>query len=406
MYINREQINKLAKEYSTPIYLYDKNQIIENIKQIKQVSSTPNLHINYATKANSNLNILKLIKDQGLNVDCTGYGEYFINKHAGFTNDNIYVVANNLTDDELSQLAEENVTISVDSYDQLVSLNKVVPSYQKVMLRINPTFGDGENASIITGGHNHKFGIDYDKVGLCLNFINDNDMKLIGINQHIGSLNLNYKSIVLAVQELINFITTSSTLPTLEIINFGGGFGIDYNHQRNTKLDFASLKLALDNIFKPFLKTYSNPNVRLEFEPGRYIVANSAVTIGTVTSVKKRGKDIYIGTDIGFSQLVRPVMYDSHHHIEFVTNNELARPCHVVGNMCESGDYLCKKRKLIIPEVGELVIVYDTGAYGYSMASNFNNRLRPIEIMIDKDRHQVIRNRERLNDLLLGYNNL
>lgn len=406
MYINEKQISKLAKEYGTPIYMYDKNQIISNIDKMKQISSNPNLHINYATKANSNLNILKLIKKRGLNVDCTGYGEYFINKQAGFNNDDIYVVANNLTNEELKLLADQKIVISVDSYDQLVSLNTVAPNYCKVMLRINPSFGDGENSSIITGGHNHKFGIDYDKINLCLKFIETNNMKLIGINQHIGSLNLNYKSIVLAVKELINFITTSSALPTLQIINFGGGFGIDYDHERNTRLDFASLKVELDSIFNQFLNNYPNPNVRLEFEPGRYIVGNSAVTIGTVTSVKKRGKDIYIGTDIGFSQLVRPVMYDSHHHIEFITNNALARTCHIVGNMCESGDYLCKNRKLIIPEVGELVIVHDTGAYGYSMASNFNNRLRPIEIMIDKDKHKVIRNREKLEDLLSSYDNL
>lgn len=397
-----KQIETLAAKYQTPMYIYDKNQILMNINNMKNISSTPNLKINYATKANSNIEILKIINENQMKVDSTGFGEVFINKQAGFPNDKIYVVANNLTTDEIKMITEEQLIISVDSIDQLLLLNKVAPHYKKVMIRVNPSFGSGGNQSIITGGAHHKFGIDIEDLEFCLGFIIANDMALIGINQHIGSLNLDYKSILEAVRELLAVIE-SYQLHNLEIINFGGGFGIDYNHQTNNAIDLNTLKTELDIVFDNFLKTYNNPQVSLEFEPGRYIVANSSILVGTVTSIKKRGSDIYIGTDLGFSQLVRPTMYDSYHHIEFITNNTLARHCHVVGNMCESGDYLCKDRKLIIPDVGELVIVYDTGAYGYSMASNFNNRLRPIEILIDDQNHQVIRNRETYQDLLFGY---
>lgn len=402
MEINYKTIKKLTSEYSTPLYIYDQATIIENINTLKNLSTSPNLQINYATKANSNLELLKLIKAEGLHADCTGFGEYFINRQAGFTNEQTYAVANNLTANEMQQLAAEQINISVDSIDQLQLLNQVAPGYQHLLIRVNPSFGAGGNQSIITGGDKHKFGIDIADLDFCLNYIRTKRMRLIGLNQHIGSLNLDYNSITEAVRELLAVIAKFN-LNDLQIINFGGGFGIDYTHQQ-AGLDFQSLSLELDQIFEQFLSSYPNPEVSLQFEPGRYIVANSSILVGTVTSIKKRGTDIYIGTDLGFSQMVRPTMYGSYHHVEFITDNELTRHCHVVGNMCESGDYICKDRKLIVPEVGELVIVHDTGAYGYSMSSNFNNRLRPAEVLITGDNHKLIRRRETLEDLLNTYN--
>lgn len=402
MEINYKTIEKLANEYNTPLYIYDQEQLNANIEKMKAVSSHPNLKINYATKANSNIEILKLIKDHGLNADCTGYGEYFINRKAGFRSDQTYAVANNLTSEEMILLTNEEINISVDSIDQLLLLNKVAPQYQHVMIRINPSFGAGENASIITGGTKHKFGIDVEDLEFCLNFIKANQLKLVGLNQHIGSLNLDYRSITTAVNELL-IIINNYELYDLQVINFGGGFGIDYTHQ-SSGLDFGSLKLELDQLFNQFMSSYPNQNVSLQFEPGRYIVANSSILVGTVTSIKKRGSDIYIGTDLGFSQLIRPTMYGSYHHVEFISDNELTRHCHVVGNMCESGDYICKDRKLVVPDVGQLIIVYDTGAYGYSMSSNFNNRLRPAEVMINRSEYRLIRRRETVEDLLATYN--
>ncbi|WOO87561.1 diaminopimelate decarboxylase [Mollicutes bacterium LVI A0039] len=402
MKLTNTQIQDLASNYKTPMYIYDKAVIEQNINTMKTLCTMPNIKINYATKANSNLHILKLIREHNMKVDCTGYGEYFINKRAGFEQSQIYVVANNLTFEEMKQLTDQNLVISVDSIDQLKLLNEVAPGYQKLMIRVNPTFGAGDNESIVTGGANHKFGIDIEDFEFCLKYIKDNTLKLIGLNNHVGSLNLDYTVMIRAVEELLA-IVTEYQLHDLQIINFGGGFGIDYNHETNNKLDLESLKHQLNTIFTNFVSIYPNKEVSLEFEPGRFIVANSAILVGTVTTVKRRGKDIYIGTDLGFSQLVRPVMYNSYHHVEFITNNTMTRNCHVVGNMCESGDYICKDRKLIVPDVGDLVIVYDTGAYGYSMSSNFNNRLRPIELLTADDDVTIIRNRQTLDDLLIGY---
>ncbi len=404
-YITDKLLEELVEKYGTPFYLYDQQTIINRINQMKQMVELPNVQINYATKANSNLEILKIMQAAGLKADATGLGEVYVNKQAGFTDEQIYVVGNNFSQQELSELAKQNLPISLDAIEQIEWLNQVAPCYQKVLIRVNPSFGAGDNASIITGGDQHKFGIDICDIPKALELLDKNKMKLIGINQHIGSLNLNYHSIVEAVKELIA-IVQGFELNDLEVINFGGGFGINYYRRHYfEELNFKSLSEELTKILKTFLQKYPNKNVSLEFEPGRFLTAEAGVLIGQVTSIKKRGGIYYIGTDLGFSNFLRPTLYDSYHELEFLTANEKVRKCNVVGNMCESGDYLAQNRELTIPAVGDTVIVYDTGAYGFSMASNYNNKLKPIELLLNNESTvEVIRQREALSDLLRGFN--
>ncbi len=399
-FLNEKKIKKLAKRYDTPMYLYDKQTLEQNIMKMKNLCKIKNVKMNYATKANSNIELLKIIKDNNMKVDSTGIGEVEINEYAGFKTKDIYVVCNNLNENELRKIIKKNLIISVDSIDQLKTIAKIKKGYDKILLRINPTFGDGENKSIITGGSDHKFGIDTKDFELALEIIDKNKMTLIGINQHIGSLNLNYMSIIKAVKELLQFIN-ENRLNNLEIINFGGGFGINYKRRHKLEqLDLDNLGKTLDEIFTDFLNSYPSKNVSLEFEPGRFIVANTSVLIGQVTSIKNRDGNIFIGTDLGFSNFMRSVLYDSYHEVDFITKNKEIKKANIVGNMCESGDYIAKNRKVIIPNVGDLVIVYDTGAYGYSMANNYNSRPKPIEILKDNKKYKVIRKRQTLKELL------
>ncbi len=402
-YSSDERITEIASEYGTPMYIYDQGTIERQIDRMQNLVDNNNVHINYATKANSNPHILKIMRDKGLKADATGSGEVFLNKHAGFANEMIYVVGNNFTTAELTNLVEQNLVISLDSIEQIDLLNEVAPKYQKVMFRVNPSFGAGDNESIITGGNKHKFGIDIIDLLMAIEKIKMYEMKLVGINQHIGSLNLNYKTIVEAVKELIAIIKTYK-LDDLSIVNFGGGFGINYYRRHYfEELDFDNLAKELTGILNQFIMEYPNKEVSLEFEPGRFLVAESGVLIGRVTSIKDRGGLIYVGTDLGFNNFIRPTLYDSYHEVDFLTTNTEVRKCNVVGNMCESGDYIVRNRDMIVPNVGDLVVVYDTGAYGFCMSSNYNNKLKPIELLIDNNNEvRVIRQRETYNDLLRG----
>ena len=400
--LTKEQTKFLIDKYKSPLYVYDKNIIDSNIDDLLGLSTLSNFEINYAIKANSNINILKIIKERGLGVDSTGFGEVFINKQAGFSNDKIYTVGNNFNIEELELLLAENIVISVDSLDQLETLGKLKPGYEKVMVRINPSFGAGANAQVITGGKNTKFGIDYEDFEKVIALLYKYSLKLYGINQHIGSAYLEHEKLLRGVESLLKFIKTNN-LNNLQFINFGGGFGLNYKRNINSEvMNFEKLRVAFDEIFTGFLNSYDNKEVRLGFEPGRYIVASSGILIGTVNSVKKRDGKYIVGTDIGFNQMIRPTLYDAYHEVEILSKGPIEL-IDVVGNVCESGDYQCKNRMLNLPEVGDFVIVRDVGAYGYCLSSNYNSRLRPCEVMKDSEEFIVIRKRETLEDLLLQY---
>ncbi len=390
-------INEIASKYQTPMYIYDKQEIIKNIELLNTIKRNKNIKINYATKANNNQEILKLINSYNMKVDATGIGEVYLNKKAGINKDNIYVVGNNFDLNELKLLLNEDVVISIDSIDQLKSLISINPNFKKLMLRINPSIGAGGNESIITGGYNHKFGIDINDLDYALQLISETNIKLIGINQHIGSLNLDYNEFISAIKEMLT-IVNKFKLHNLDIINFGGGFGYSYE-DKNIVFDFNSFSEELHIILDEFLEVYNNKNVSFEFEPGRFVVASSGILVGEVTSIKKRKDKTFIGTNLGFNNMIRPTLYNSYHEISFITENTLKGNLSVVGNLCESGDYLCRDRELIIPNIHDLIIVKDTGAYGFSMASNYNARLKPIELLIDDNEIKVIRERQSIEDL-------
>lgn len=390
-FITDELIKSLIEKYGSPLYIYSEKIIKDNIRELKGLCSLPNMRINYAVKANNNPYILNIILKNNMKVDSTGLGEVYINRKVGFPDNMIYVVGNNFTRRELKQLTAMNLQISIDSIDQLMMIGEIAPGYQNLMIRVNPNFGAGENQNVITGGSKTKFGIDYNQFARCIEILEKYKLKLIGINQHIGSSYLQAESLLKGVSTLLKFIK-SNNLNDLEIINFGGGFGFNYKHQLNKEsMDFAYIRRELKEQFTEFLQDYGNKEVSFEFEPGRYVVANSGILVGEVTSLKERDNHLYVGTNVGFNNLIRPTLYNSYHHISFITNNKIEREISVVGNMCESGDYLCKNRNIVAPELDDVIIVHDVGAYGYVMSSNFNSRLKPIELMIANNQVQLIR---------------
>lgn len=400
-FVNENILEEIAREYGTPFYLYDESTILTNIDKLQKISKLPNYKINYAVKANSNVEILKIMNKKGLKVDATGYGELYINQHAGFSNKSIYVVGNNFTKKEMKKLAKENVLISFDSLEQIKMFGEICPNYEKVMIRLNPNFGAGANKNVVTGGKKTKFAIDYSDFDEANEIAKACNLKIIGINQHIGSAYLEHESLIKGVKTLLDFIIEKE-INDLEVIDFGGGFGLDYERNHRTKeMDFEVLTNDLNEVFEIFLTKYQNKEVSLEFEPGRYIVASAGILVGEITSTKERGGINYIGTNLGFNNLIRPVLYGAYHEVEILTDSTEMTLTNVVGNLCESGDFMCENRKLPKGQIEDLVVVYDTGAYGYCLASNYNSRLRPIELMITKNKEvKVIRKRETLEDLI------
>lgn len=395
----------LIEKYGSPLYVYNEKILREKMRDMKNLVSYENFCVNYSAKANSSLAILQIANEEGLNIDAMSPGEMYAELKAGFSPDKIFYISNNVSKEEMQYAIDNNIILSVDSISQLEQYGKLNKG-GKVAARFNGGIGAGHHEKVITAGKNTKFGINPGEIDLFNETLKKYDLKLVGINQHIGSLFMEPDKYIEGVYAILSI---AKQFKDLEFVDLGGGFGIPYNKlEDNYKtLDIKALGKKLDEIFEDFTKEYGK-RIKFKVEPGRYISAECGVLLGTVHSIKYNGQDKYAGTDIGFNVLARPVMYDSHHDIEVYRKDsekcEETEPITVVGNICETGDIIAKNR--ILPKLKEADIlgVLDAGAYGHVMSSNYNNRLRPAEVLIRENGEVVlIRKRDTLEDVVKNF---
>lgn len=393
----------LAKEYGTPLYVYNESVIRKRCQEMKNLVSYNNFKVNYSAKANSNLTFLNIVREEGLNVDAMSPGEIILETHAGFKPENIFYVPNNVSASEMKFAIDMGVEISVDSLSQLEMYGRLNPG-GKIAVRFDPGIGDGHHEKVVTGGKKAKFGVDPEFIPKVKEIASLYNLTVCGINQHIGSLFMDGAKFI---EGSLSLLSIAKNFKSLEFVDLGGGFGIPYRKlEGESRLNLSELGKMLDVVIQSFIKEYGH-EIMFVIEPGRYISAESSVLLGGVHAIKYNGGDKYIGTDLGFNVLVRPVMYDSHHDIEVYSkqNNDVSREVvTVVGNICESGDTIAKKRELPQISEGDIIGVLDAGAYGHVMSSNYNCRLRPAEVLIQEDGTvKLIRRRDTFEDLLRPY---
>ncbi|MCL2356175.1 MAG: diaminopimelate decarboxylase [Defluviitaleaceae bacterium] len=396
---------ELVKTFGSPLYVYNERILRERCAEMVGFSSYPKFVVNYAVKTNSNLSLLKIIREEGLHTDISSEGEAVAAMAAGFLPKEMLFTLNGVGAAELEFAAKIGATISVDSLSQLETLGKVAAG-GRIFLRFNSGVGGGHHEKVITGGDGTKFGIMPQYIPQVKELLAKYDLKLIGINHHIGSQNPGeaYLAGVRALLEL------ARQFDDLEYIDFGGGFATPYHKQSGEKpLDLRAIGAAADELFFDFAKSYGK-ELTYVIEPGRYVVAESAVLLGTVHSIKNCGSQKYAGTDLGFSVFKRPTVYDAHHDIEIYRGG--ARPLHltetapperinIVGNQCETGDYIARDRDLPPLREGDILGVTDAGAYGYSMACRYNHRARPAEVLITiAGDAKLIRRRDTYEEML------
>jgi diaminopimelate decarboxylase len=397
--------SELLREFGSPLYVYNESILRQRCREMAGLVSYPNYKSNYSIKANSNLELLKIVREEGLHADAMSPGEIHFLLAAGFRPDEILFVANNVSAEEMQYAIDKGVLVSCDSLSQLRQYGRLDPG-GRVAVRFNPGVGAGHHAKVITGGKETKFGINPELMDEVKAILKEYRLRLAGINQHIGSLFMDPSSYLQAARELLNI---AADFEDIEFIDLGGGFGIPYRKQEGQqRLDLVEAGRGLSQLMEDWSANHGN-RIRLKIEPGRYIVAECGVLLGTVHAVKQNDSRTFIGTDIGLNVLIRPAMYDSHHDIEFYRNDAIlktdkVRTATVVGNICESGDILAKGRELPEAVEGDIIGVMDAGAYGYSMSSNYNNRLRPAEVLIGLDGNpRLIRRRDTLEDLMRGF---
>lgn len=393
---------KLVNKYGSPLYVYNENVLRARCREIKKLLPYPWFSVNYSIKANSNLELLKIVRSEGLNGDAMSPGEIFLLKKAGFLPHQILYIGNNVSADEMKYAVDNGITVSVDSLSQMETLGKINEG-GKVSVRFNPGIGAGHHEKVVTAGNRTKFGVESSMVEEVKRIAKRYSMKITGINQHIGSLFLDGKPYIEGVKALLKI---ALEFDGLEFIDLGGGFGIPYKSMHGEgRLDMSDLSDQLKTILLEWMEDYGR-EVNIKVEPGRYIVAESGILLGRVHSVKNNYGTKYIGTDIGFNVLMRPVMYDSYHEIT-VFRDGIRVSCDekekvtVVGNICETGDILAKDRSLPPVKEGDILAIMDAGAYGYSMCSNYNLRLKPAEVLLTSDENErLIRRRDTLEDLV------
>ena len=397
---------ELLESYGSPLYVYNEDILRERCREIKTLVQYKNFTPHYSIKANSNLHLLQIVREEGLHADVMSPGELYVAMKAGFKSNELFFIPNNVSAEEMQYAIDHNVLISMDSVSQLEKYGQLNPG-GKVAIRFNPGVGAGHCEKVVTGGENTKFGVDVAHLDTVKEVLEKYNLNLVGINQHIGSLFMESAPYIEGIKSILNI---AKEFKNLEFVDLGGGFGIPYEKQSGeSRLNLELLGQELDKVLEDFVKDYGK-EINIQMEPDRYIVAESSVLLGSVHTIKHNYDNKYIGTDLGFNVLQRPMLYDAHHDIEIYPKNPKQQlssetPTNekvtIVGNICESGDILAKNRLMPSINEGDVLGIMDAGAYGFSMASNYNNRLRPAEVLITSDgSHRVIRKRDTFEDLI------
>ncbi len=392
--LSREQIEELVERYGSPLYLYDEETLRTRCRELKNLISYPHFKPNYSAKANTNIELLKIIRSEGFCVDAMSPGEILLELKAGFAPEEILFISNNVSVEEFAFAVEHNITVSVDSLSQLETFGRSFPG-KKVAVRLNPGVGAGHNKKVITGGKS-KFGIELSELPEIKRIAACYELHIIGINMHIGSLFLEGSVYIEAGNTLLE---AAKEFSELQFIDLGGGFGVPYHEEE--RLDLAAMSVSLNELIEEFIRDYPNKELIFMIEPGRYVVAECGLLIGRVNSTKVNYGEKYVGTDIGFNVLMRPVLYDSYHGIIVYNDSMEEEEVTIVGNICETGDIITKGRRLPRVAEGDYIGVRTTGAYGYSMSSNYNARLRPAEVLLERSgTTRLIRKRDSLEELI------
>lgn len=396
---------ELVERFESPLYVYNEGILRERCREMARLIDLANFKADYSIKANSNLALLKIVHEEGLHADAMSPGEIHLLEAAGFLSHEIFYVGNNVSDDEMRFAIERGIAVSVDSLAQLERFGVINPGGE-VAVRFNPGIGAGHHAKVMTAGKKTKFGVapyDLDEVQ---RITRRYDLKIIGINQHIGSLFLEGDVYLQATQALL---AIAENFDGLEFVDLGGGFGVPYRKQEGqARLDLVKLGKELTELLTGWTNKYGR-EIRFKIEPGRYLSAECGVLLGTVHAIKQLYDHTYIGTDLGFNALMRPVLYNAYHEIEAYRDGKLIgtgerKTVQVVGNICETGDIMASDRSLPYLMEGDLLGVMDAGAYGYAMSSNYNCRLRPAEVLVRMNGEaELIRRRDTFEDLMRNF---
>lgn len=406
LYIDGVSTMDLADEFDTPLYVMSESKIREQYRRLLATlsHSYSKVKVLYSAKANSNLSVLRILREEGSGLDAVSPGEVFLALNAGFEPGQILYTGTSVRNDELGYLIESGVTVNVDSISQLERLLRLTTP-DRLSVRVNPELGAGHHEHVITAGVNSKFGVLEDEAIRAYEIAEAAGVDRFGIQMHIGSGINDVDPYVKALEKLLRVAGRARRVigVDFEFVDIGGGIGVPYRPGEDG-MDVESFSKVVVGLFKRRLSEYDLGEPELWLELGRYLVAEAGVLLTKVNTVKVTPFKRFLGVDAGFNMLVRPAMYGSYHHI--LVANKLNLPaeceCDVCGPLCESGDVFAGFRPLPKVSEGDLLAILNTGAYGFSMSSQYNSRPRAAEVLVKNGESALVRERETFEDLLRG----
>ena len=390
-----QDLLKAADKFGTPCYVYDASKIKKQYDRlINSFKTVKNLKINYAVKALSNLSILKYINYLGAGIDTVSIQEVLLGIKAGFSPEKIIYTPNGVSIKEIIKVSKMGVNINIDNLnmlEQFGSTHSEIP----VCIRINPHVMAGGNNKISVGHIDSKFGISIHQIPLLLRIVKNTNINVNGIHMHTGSDILDIEVFIHAAEILFE---TASKFENLEFIDFGSGFKVPYSPGDN-ETNIEELGSKLSKRFNEFCNDYGK-ELTLTFEPGKFLVSEAGNFLCSVNSIKQTTSTVFAQIDSGFNHFVRPMMYGSNHYIENISNpDDSERFYSIVGYICETDTFATNRRISMISE-GDILCFKNAGAYCFSMASNYNSRYKPSEILFYNNEFTEIRKRESFEDLI------
>ena len=386
---------KIAKTFGDPVYVYDSEKIISQFKRLTDAfSSVKRLQLNYAAKALSNITILRLMNSLGSGLDTVSIQEVKLGLLAGFKPESIIFTPNGVSLEEIEEAAMLGVRINIDNLSVLEQFGSKHPDIP-VCIRINPHIVAGENAKTSVGHIDSKFGISIHQIPHLLRIVALTKMNINGIHMHTGSDILDIDVFLYASEILFE---TAKNFENLDFIDFGSGFKVPYK-AGDIQTNIEELGQKLGTRFNEFCKEYGK-DLTLAFEPGKFLVSEAGYFLAKVNVVKQTTSTVFASVDSGFNHLIRPMLYGASHQIINISNPKgRERYYSVVGYICETDTFANNRRINEISE-GDILCFRNAGAYCFTMASNYNSRFRPAEVLWHKGKAILIRERETFDDLI------
>ena len=388
-------IDALAKEFGTPLYLYDGAKIVHQIQTLQTAFAAVPLRIKYATKALSSLSVLSLIRKAGAELDAVSLEEVKLGMLAGSSASEIMYTPSGVSFEEIQEAVQIGVMVNVDSLPLLEKFGQTYGNTVPICIRLNPHILAGGNLKISVGHKESKFGISIEQLPKILELVQQYQINVVGLHLHTGS-DIYDASVFLKGGNVL--FEAALHFPDLQFLDFGGGFKVAYS-PNDQATDIPELGRVVSAAFLEFCEKYGR-KLELWIEPGKFIVSEAGYLVVEATVVKETPTLHFVGVNSGLNHLIRPMMYDAYHEIYNLSNQEGdTAPYTVVGYICET-DTLAAQRQLHQVQEGDLLVIQNAGAYGFTMSSNYNARLRPAEVLVWEGKAHLIRKREQFEDLL------